>query len=220
MKKYDGIIFDFNGTLYWDTEYHDKAWIEFTRKYVGKKLTKEELDNTIHGLLNKSILQNLFQRSLNSDEVEKYSGLKEQLYQQFCIEDEKNLKLSPGATELFDFLKTKKIPFTIASSANESNIKFYFKTFHLNRWFDFNKIVYDDGHIEGKPSPQPFFLAAQKLGLTPAECIVVEDSDLGIQAARNAGTGYIYCISTMKKPSDMADEVIKSLKYFNRDLLF
>lgn len=219
MKKYKGVIFDFNGTLYWDTSYHDRAWITFASKYTGRNLTKEELDKNIHGLLNKTILTNLFRKQVSKEKIEKYSGIKEELYRKFCLEDKENLRLSKGSASLFDDLKSKNIPFTIASSANEGNILFYFRIFQLNRWFDFNKVVYDNGMLEGKPSPQPFIQAAANIGLLPEECIICEDSVLGIQSARNAKAGYIYRIATAEYENTDADKTIGSLEAFDISLL-
>jgi beta-phosphoglucomutase len=219
MKKYKGVIFDFNGTLYWDTTYHDRAWITFAEEYAGRNLTKEELDKNIHGLMNKVILKNLFQRQLSLDEIEKYSGIKEELYRKFCREDRQNLRLSKGAPQLFDYLKSKNIPFTIASSANEGNMLFYFRVFHLEQWFDFNRVIYDNGMLEGKPSPQPFVQAAAKIGLLPEDCIICEDSALGIQSARNAKAGYIYRIATAEYKNTDADKTIETMEAFDVSLL-
>ena len=77
--------------------------------------------------------------------------------------------------------------------------------------------MYDDGNIQGKPAPDLYLLAAQKLALTPAECLVVEDSHSGIQAAHAAGIGWVIALGpqqTHPKLLQLAgvDQVIESLE--------
>jgi len=73
-------------------------------------------------------------------------------------------------------------------------VDFYFKNLNLHEWFDFGKIVYDNGNIVPKPAPDIFLKAASNIGLHPANCLVVEDSLTGIKAAHNAGAGKIVFI--------------------------
>jgi beta-phosphoglucomutase-like phosphatase (HAD superfamily) len=60
--KYKGVIFDFNGTLFWDTDLHNKAWLKFASNH-GQKLTKEELKVKLHGKVNRDILEYLFKKN-------------------------------------------------------------------------------------------------------------------------------------------------------------
>src|SRR5207244_2576935 len=97
----------------------------------------------------------------------------------------------PGAEQLFDILKEKRIPFTIATSAPAINVNFYVQQFHLDTWFDIDKIVFDDGTMPSKPAPDMYLLAAKKMGIPITECIIIEDSRSGIAAALNAKAGKI-----------------------------
>jgi len=76
---------------------------------------------------------------------------------------------------------------------------------HLDRWFDVGLIVYDDGSRPGKPAPDIYLQAARNLGLAPAQCVVVEDSRSGIEAAHAAGIGYIVAV----RPIDEYDELAR-----------
>ena len=66
MNHIQAVIFDFNGTLFYDTNFHDAAWIEFAARY-GTSLTKDELDKNIHGSTNKEILHYLFNKKLSNN---------------------------------------------------------------------------------------------------------------------------------------------------------
>lgn len=82
---------------------------------------------------------------------------------------------------MLDYLAAAEIPRTIATASAKSNVDFYFDLFHLDKWFEFGKVAYDDGTFPGKPEPHICLKAAQKLDLLPQSCIVVEDANSGIE---------------------------------------
>ena len=130
--------------------------------------------------------------------VEKYAREKESLYRKRCLLDKENFKLAPGAIEFLDFLKENNIPRTIATMSEWDNVEFYIKEFNLSRWFDIDKIVYSDGKIPGKPAPDIFLIAADKINLPPKDCVVFEDAIAGINAAKAAGIGKIIAVDSIE----------------------
>lgn len=193
MKRYKSVIFDFNGTLVFDTANHDRAWKIITSKYREKPFSAEELEKNIHGRTNKAIFEYITGRELNAAEVDKFSTEKELIYQKLCRED-KNFRLIRGAEDFLNYLRDNKIPRTIATASNRMNVDFYVEMLHLERWFDLDKIVYDDGTLEGKPSPDIYEKAAKILQTKPEDCIVFEDAILGIESASRAGIGKIIAV--------------------------
>ena len=193
MKRYKSVIFDFNGTLVFDTANHDRAWKIITSKYREKPFSDEELEKNIHGRTNKAIFEYITGRELNAAEVDKFSTEKELIYQKLCRED-KNFRLIRGAEDFLNYLRDNKIPRTIATASNRMNVDFYIEMLHLERWFDLDKIVYDDGTLEGKPSPDIYEKAAKILQTKPEDCIVFEDAILGIESASRAGIGKIIAV--------------------------
>ena len=193
MKRYKSVIFDFNGTLVFDTANHDRAWKIITSKYREKPFSDEELEKNIHGRTNKAIFEYITGRELNAAEVDKFSTEKELIYQKLCRED-KNFRLIRGAEDFLNYLRDNKIPRTIATASNRMNVDFYIEMLHLERWFDLDKIVYDDGTLEGKPSPDIYEKAAKNLQTKPEDCIVFEDAILGIESACRAGIGEIIAV--------------------------
>jgi len=187
-----GAIFDFNGTLFWDTAFHDLAFDIFLEKH-GVQLTDEEKRVKIHGQMNPDIMRSIFGNQLTEKEIIDFSQDKELIYRQLCMND---LKFAPGAEELFGFFQEKGIPFTIASSSGIENISFYFANMKLDRWFTLDKVVYNNGTFRGKPNPDVFLEAAKKLDLLPEETVVFEDSIAGIEAAERAGAGKIYIVNS------------------------
>ena len=186
MGYIEGVVFDFNGTLFWDTKLHNEAWDLFLHS-KNLVLTDEEKSVKIHGKTNKDILSSLFNRILSAEEIKKYSIEKEDIYQGLCADYK--MELAPGAIELLDYLSVKEIKYTIATASDFYNVSFYFKTLQLDRYFDINSITYSDGIIASKPNPEIFEKAINSIGIRKENILIFEDSISGLQAAGNAGVG-------------------------------
>lgn len=181
----NGVIFDFNGTLFLDNDKHIKAWNKIAMELRGTGITEEELHTKMNGVNNKYIIRYL-NRGKEDDELEaKYSSLKEQYYRRFCKEDTKNFHLIEGAVQLFDQLKQKNIPFTIASASIKDNIDFFVENFQLDRWIDPETIVYDNGQYKDKEAM--FLQAARNIHVPVDQICVIEDSLAGVNASIKAG---------------------------------
>ncbi|MBR1425415.1 HAD family phosphatase [bacterium] len=198
--KYKGIIFDFNGTLYWDSSKHKQTWREFSKRLRGEAFTEEELLKYMFGRTNEEIIKYAIGKQPTPEIVEKYGQEKESIYRQMCRDDSENLHLGKGAERFLDFLKENNIPTTIATMSDKRNVDFFIETFNLEKWFDISKIVYADGKIPGKPAPDIYQIAAKNIGLDPKDCIVVEDALSGIESARAAGIGKIIAICSEESP--------------------
>ncbi|MGE5225152.1 MAG: HAD family hydrolase [Omnitrophica WOR_2 bacterium] len=222
--KYRGVLFDFNGVLLWDSPIHSDVWKQFAVQVRGQPLTDEEVAVHVHGRNNRYTLEYLTGNPLSDEEAARLSIQKETLYQQRCLELGKDYRLSPGAADLLDFLAEHAVPRTIATASVKYNVDFFFRQLVLSRWFDPAQIVYDDGFTPGKPQPDYYTKAAQKLGLDPAECVVVEDSRSGLRSAFAAGAGYIIALGPAGEHAHLlqiegVNEVIESLVDFPRLVL-
>ncbi len=216
---YKGIIFDFNGTLFWDSEKHLEAWREFSKRLRPYPFTDEEMRDYMFGRTNEDIIAYLIGKKPSKEMVDTLGQEKEAVYRQMCRDDAQNTHLAPYAEEFLGWLKENNIPRTIATMSEKSNVDFYIKEFNLEKWFDIDKIVYSDGTIKGKPAPDIYEIAAGKLGLKPQECVVVEDAVSGIEAARAAGIGKIVAVASMESPDLYKDIpavslIIKDFKDF------
>lgn len=220
---YKGIIFDFNGTLFFDSKKHLEAWREFSKRLRPNAFTDDEMREYMFGRTNEDIIAYLIGKKPSKDLVDRLAFEKEAVYRDMCRQDKKNTVLAPGAVELLDYLKENDIPRTIATMSDRNNVEFFIETFNLSNWFDIDKIVYDDGTIPGKPAPDIYIKAAHKLSLNPKDCIVVEDALSGIEAARTAGIGKIIAIASMDSVElynklDCVDYVIKDFYNFDRNI--
>ncbi|MCC5931639.1 MAG: HAD family phosphatase [Cyclobacteriaceae bacterium] len=203
-----GVVFDFNGTLFWDTVFHNQAWDIFLDQHNLKISDKDKFLN-IHGKTNREIFNRLFEGRLSDAEIYKYARQKELLYQQICLNH--NLNLAPGAVSFIEKLIEKKIRYTIATASGEENVDFYFRHLKLGRWFDREKVVYNDGKIKGKPDPELFIKASGFLDLPASDLMIFEDSFVGIKAAENANAAKIYIVNSNDDDySEYPHEVIRN----------
>lgn len=97
----------------------------------------------------------------------------------------KNVALLPGAAELLDFLYENDVPMAIASSSPMDEILENLEKLNIKKYFRVLTSGYEVAH--GKPAPDVFLLAAEKLGMAPDQCFVFEDAPNGVRAAYSAG---------------------------------
>lgn len=223
MNKYKGIIFDFNGTLYWDSPKHKEAWVEYSRRLRGTPFSDEEMLKYMFGRTNEEIIKYAIGKQPTPEMVEKLATEKEEVYRNMCLKDKENFHLADGVVEFLDYLKENNIPRTIATMSEKDNVDFYIENFHLAKWFDIDKIVYSNGLIPGKPAPDIYEIAAKNLGLKPQECIVVEDAISGIESARAAKIGHIVAICSEESPDlyksiPAVSEIINNFREFDKNL--
>jgi HAD superfamily hydrolase (TIGR01509 family) len=221
--KFEGIIFDFNGVLWWDGHLQEAAWQTFAEQLRGRPFTNEEIAVQVHGRNNRHTLEYLTGQKLTSQQVHQLSEQKETIYRQMCLALGQQFQLSPGAVDLLDFLVANKIPHTIATASGKSNVDFFINNLDLGRWFNLDQIVYDNGTRRGKPAPDFYRDAAQILQIAPEKCVVVEDSRSGMAAAQAAGIGHIVALGPPLTHDRLAQidgvhQVIVSLSELPRSL--
>ena len=191
---YQGIIFDFNGVLWWDNALQAQAWRRFSARVRGTPLSDEEMAVHVHGRNNPHTLSYLAGRPVEGQELARLIEEKEAIYRRLCLDLGGDFRLSPGAPALLDLLAAQGIPRTIATASGRANVDFFREHLGLARWFGPGQIVYDDGTLRGKPAPDLYLRAAAVLGRPPGRCLVVEDSRSGIEAARAAGIGCLVAL--------------------------
>lgn len=185
------VLFDFNGTLYNDTALHMAAWRSFFLKFFGMKLTDEEVHRRCIGPSNDSIFADFFHGTMSEAEVARLSEEKEREYRAAARSSKENLQLVNGVPEMLDWLTERGVPFALATASPLGNVEFYLEDLGLKRWFTLDRIVYEEGKLPSKPDPAFYLEAARRVAALPQECVIVEDSRTGIQAAINAGAGRI-----------------------------
>ena len=222
MKNFQGIIFDFNGVLVWDSHLHVHAWLGLSKELRGSPFSSDELEQHMHGKANKYVFEYLLKRTLDSKELALLCDYKESRYRHLCLQSPEDFRLSPGAFELLSFLVEKDIPHTIATFAPKDNLDFFIEHLKLEMWFDLEKIVYDDGSYADKTLMYQH--AASHLQLQPEQCIAIEDSHFGISGALQANIGKVIGLGPKETHDNLVSlgvhDVITELTQFERGHFF
>ncbi|MEU9788624.1 HAD family hydrolase [Streptomyces phaeochromogenes] len=100
---------------------------------------------------------------------------------------ERELEPVAGAVEVLEKLAADGVPYCVASSGSHERIRVGHRKTRLDRWFDDGRIFSSQDVGRGKPAPDLFLHAAERMGVSPGKCVVVEDSPLGVRAAVAAG---------------------------------
>lgn len=220
MKKFDGIIFDFNGTLVLDDELHFAAFQRYGREDLGLTIEREDYFTNMHGRPNDRIYESIYKKPIPNELIGKFARRKEEYY----IEAFKKNPppLANGATDMLDFLKENGIPCAIATSSDLQSITFFREVFSLDKWF--SHIIYDDKTMRGKPNPDIYLRAGEELGIPMENLITVEDSVSGATACKAAKAGLVVGICPRGADEFMGKEhtdiVIKDFTEFQYKSLF
>ncbi|MFB6958661.1 HAD family hydrolase [Streptomyces sp. NPDC056309] len=116
----------------------------------------------------------------------------------------RELKPVAGAADVLEKLTVDGTPYCVASSGSHERIRVGHRTTGLDRWFDEERIFSSQDVGRGKPAPDLFLHAADRMGVAPERCVVVEDSPLGVRAAVTAGMD-VYGFTAMTPAAKLAD---------------
>ncbi|MFE7231374.1 HAD family hydrolase [Streptomyces sp. NPDC002405] len=116
----------------------------------------------------------------------------------------RELKPVAGADDVLEKLTVDGAPYCVASSGSHERIRVGHRTTGLDRWFDEDRIFSSQDVGRGKPAPDLFLHAADRMGVAPERCVVVEDSPLGVRAAVAAGMD-VYGFTAMTPAAKLAD---------------
>ena len=184
-------IFDLNGTMINDMEYHTKAWQNLLNDELGGNFTWAEVKEQMYGK-NPEVLVRMFgPERFTLEEMNKLSYAKEERYQQEYLP---KLALLPGLHEFLEKAYIKGIPMAIGSAAIPFNIDFVLDNLNIRHYF--KAIVSAEDVVLSKPHPETYLKVAQQLNITPIDCLVFEDVPKGAEAALNAGMQTVVLTTT------------------------
>ena len=191
------VLWDLDGTLVHSGDYHWRAWRD-TMRAEGLALTYQQFLDSF-GQRNDRILTNWLGAGVSEDDIQRIGDAKEALYRQLA--EKEGLVALPGAAEWVRRLREEGWLQAIASSAPRANVTVMLQAVGLATLMD--AIVSAEDVTNGKPDPQVFLAAADRLRAPPARCVVVEDAAAGIEAARRAGMKSIGVSTTSALPADI-----------------
>lgn len=206
MAGSKAVIWDMDGVIVDTAACHLKAWQAVFKKR-GIEFNEEDFRRGF-GQRNDAIIAMAAGGKISRREIDVISLQKEAGFR-----DSTKGKLTPlpGVIKLMTSLKEREFKMALASSAPMENIELVTKTLDIGDCFE--AIVCDKDVAEGKPSPKVFLLAAERLGVMPRDCLVIEDAATGVAAAKRAGMHCLAVTNTNPRQSlKEADLVVDSLE--------
>lgn len=173
-------LFDLNGTMIDDMNYHVTAWHKLLNG-LGANLTMEEMKEECYGKA-KELIERILPGRFTEAERDAIGDKKEAVYRE---EFRPHLQLLPGLPEFLEEALQRGIKMAIGSAAITANIDFVLDGLNIRHYF--STIVSADDVSRSKPAPETYIKCAERLGVSPDECIVFEDVPKGVQSAANAG---------------------------------
>lgn len=174
-------IFDMDGTMVANMECHKQTWQAFMKRH-HLELSDEEFKKKVSGKKNDEIFPLLFDKKLTQEELNAYAEEKEAMYRELYAPQ---IAEVAGLTDFLQQLRAKGTTCAIATTAPEKNREQVFHALHIRDYFAV--VVGDEDTKKGKPDPEIYHTTARALGVEPSQCIVFEDSPVGVKAATAAG---------------------------------
>ena len=214
--KYEAYLFDLNGTIIDDMQFHARAWYDILTNDLNSEITFEETILEMYGK-NSELLERVFGKGhFTQQRMDELSMEKELKYQAAF---KPHLKLINGLGEFLEKAQAKGIKMAIGSAAIPFNIDFVLDNLNIRKYFPV--IVSAEDVILSKPHPETFTKGAELLNVDYAKCLVFEDAPKGIEAAHHAGMQSI-ALTTLHQPEDFVQytNIIKFIAdYEGLDLL-
>jgi beta-phosphoglucomutase len=200
------VIFDVDGVLVDSYDAHMRSWLLMGREH-GLTITEEQFASTF-GQTSREIIKRFWGSDLSREDAEALGARKEAIYRDLIRE---RFPAMDGSVELIDALADAGFRLAVGSSGPPENVELTLDC--LGRASRFNAVVTGRDVTRGKPDPQVFQIAAERLGLPLERCIVVEDAPVGITAARAAGMASVALVGTVAADRlGEADLVVRSLR--------
>ena len=187
-----GVIFDWDGVVIDSASLHEKSW-----ELLAEELMLELPDNHFtlgFGKKNDFIIPKILQWSQDQREIEEWGKRKEELYRK--LGESIGISILDGIKNFLNTLHNNKIPCVIGTSTERKNLDLAFSQLNIGHFFE--GAICSDDVSKGKPNPEVFFKAAQKIKQKPEDCVVLEDSTGGIEAAKAGGMKAVGLLTTQK----------------------
>jgi beta-phosphoglucomutase family hydrolase len=191
MARHSAFIFDMDGTLVDSMPFHIQAWMDLLAER-GIRATPGAFLRQTGGKTNHQILRDVFGDCLSEAEISVCAERKEALYRSLY---RSHLKPLAGLIEFLNEAQRLHIPMAVATSAGKANRDFVLQGLDMESYF--SAIIGVEEIQEGKPHPEIFLKAAEKLRVDPADCLVFEDALAGIEAAFRAGMKTVALTTTV-----------------------
>jgi beta-phosphoglucomutase len=208
LDSAQAVIFDMDGVLVDTYQAHYESWRDLAEG-EGLQVTEEEFAS-LFGRTSREIIARLWGSDrFDEAQIAELDSRKEAAFRRII---EVDFPAMPGAIELLRTLHGQGFRLAVGSSGPPENVGLVVD--RLGARDLFQAIVTGEDVTRGKPNPEVFLMAAKRLGVSAANCAVIEDAPAGVEAANAAGMASIGLLSTGRKPEDLteAHAVVRSLR--------
>jgi beta-phosphoglucomutase len=202
-------IFDMDGTIVDNMAFHTDSWLAFFARR-GKTYDPDAFFRETAGAQGREILRERLGADIPEDEIAVLAQEKDVLYREMYGPHRSPIQ---GFEDFVTAARAQGVKLAVATSAPPANIVFTLDELDLRRHFD--TVVGAADVARGKPHPDVFLKAAEKLGVDPRDCIVFEDAPMGVEAARRAGMKAVVITTTL--PADAFrefDNVVRIVEHY------
>ncbi|AUX42749.1 haloacid dehalogenase [Sorangium cellulosum] len=175
------VLWDLDGTLVDSSELHFIAWREALAA-EGRPYGRADHD-AVFGMRNDDLLRRLLDPEISGAEVARIAGAKERHYRQLVAAS--GIEPLPGVRTWLSALAAAGFRMAIASSAPRENLDVILAAAQIEGVFD--AVISSEEVSHGKPHPAVFLRAAERVGVPPSRCVVVEDAPAGVLAGKRGG---------------------------------
>lgn len=185
-----GVIFDWDGVILDSHAAHKQAWEELATQ-LGKPIPENHMELGF-GKRNETIIPEILGWAQERDEVIRLGDEKERLYREALKTT--GITPLPGVREFLARLRAADIPCAIGTSTSRENVRVAIEAMQLEPYFQAMSCAEDV--TRGKPAPDVFLLAAERIGCAPGDCVVFEDAPFGLEAAKAGGMAAVGVLTT------------------------
>jgi beta-phosphoglucomutase len=190
------LLFDLDGVVIDSMPTHTLAWARYLE---ANGIDPRDVEARMHGKRNDDLVRDLFGMDLDDAAIFEHGAAKERLFREL-MGATLEAKLVPGIRE-FLAEASEMAPLAVGTNAEPANVDFILSGAGIRKFF---RAVVDGSQVaRAKPAPDVYLRGAELLGVPPGDCIVFEDSPVGIQAARAAGMRVVGLLTHASKLDDV-----------------
>ncbi len=190
------LIFDMDGVISHTMPYHLDAWMQYAQKVPALQGIERDRLEKMGGKRNSELIEALLDEPVDEADMFCWAMEKEALYRELI---EGKVEFLPGLVSFLNQAASQGLMLGLGTSACEENVDLILG--HDDMGLHFPVRVTELDVMDGKPDPECYLLVAERLGVSPSQCLVFEDAVAGVQSAQNAG---MRCWGVTTTESDVA----------------
>ncbi len=190
-RRFEAVLLDMDGTLVDSIASVERSWLRWCGEYG---VDPQRLAG-LHGVTARNVIADLLPEEQREEAFRRIERIE--------VDDVDGITVLPGADPLLRALAAAGVPTAVVTSASTPLAEARLAATGLPHP---PVVVTSDDVARGKPWPDPWLLGAQRLGVAPGDCLVVEDAVAGLRAARAAGCGALVAVATTMAVAELAPE--------------